>query len=280
MAEGFTFDFTEDQLKQIITGNDSVSDWYSALLEELPKYDINTPERVACFIGQCAHESANFKILNENLNYRWESLRRVFGKYFPTDDLAKQYEKQPERIANRVYGSRMGNGDEYSGDGWKFHGRGLIQLTGHNNYDAFATSIGKPLNEVPAYLATFEGAVASACWFWNSRNLNTEADQLDHKTITKLINGGDLGLDERIEKSNHALELFTGTSAPVAEAVIEIVKQGMKGAVVKQVQTALGLTADGDFGPGTAKAVMEWQAANGLVADGIVGPKSLKLLLG
>jgi putative chitinase len=209
MTEGFTFDFTEDQLRQIITGNESVSDWYIALVDELPKYDINTPERVACFIGQCAHESNNFKILNENLNYRWESLRRVFGKYFPTDDLAKQYEKQPERIANRVYGNRMGNGDEYTGDGWKFHGRGLIQLTGHDNYNAFATSIGKSIDEMPDYLATFEGAVASACWFWTTRNLNQYADIDDIETLTKRINGGTIGLDDRIAKCDFAEKILS-----------------------------------------------------------------------
>ena len=174
----------------------------------LPDYDINTPQRVAAFIAQCAHESGGFKFLKENLNYRAESLCRVWPKYFPNLEIAKQYAQKQEKIANRAYANRMGNGPEESGDGWKFCGRGLIQLTGRNNYQAFADSIETDIEDIPAYLATFEGAVQSACWFWESNNLNKWADQGDILTLTKKINGGTLGLEDRIKHYNHALHVI------------------------------------------------------------------------
>ncbi len=150
----------------------------------------------------------NFLFLKENLNYKAESLVKVFPKYFPSMDIAQQYAKKPEKIANRVYASRMGNGDESSGDGWKFCGRGLIQLTGKNNYTFFAASIGVDLNEAAEYLQTFEGAVQSACFFWENTKLNKEADEGDIKTMTKKINGGFIGLDDRIKHYEHALHVF------------------------------------------------------------------------
>jgi putative chitinase len=201
---------TLEQLGQILTGNQNVSDWYDALAQTLPEYDINTPERIAAFLAQCAHESGGFKTLKENLNYKKESLRRVFPKYFPTDALAEQYAHNQEKIANRVYGGRMGNGAEPTGDGFKYCGRGLIQLTGKNNYQAFADSIETPIEEIPAFLATFEGAVQSACWFWETNNLNQYADSGDILTMTKRINGGTIGLSDRIAHYNHALEVLTG----------------------------------------------------------------------
>jgi putative chitinase len=181
----FSFDFTKDQLGQIISGNPYVQNWYDALYEILPEYEINTPQRVAAFVAQCAHESGGFRALKENLNYKAESLIRVFPKYFKTLDEAKHYEKQPEKIANKIYGSRMGNGDEASGDGFRYCGRGLIQLTGKDNYTWFAASLDMPVEEVPEYLGTFEGAVQSACWFWESNNLNQWADKGDILTMTK-----------------------------------------------------------------------------------------------
>ena len=202
----FTFDFTEDKFAQLISHN--TAEWYQALINNLPQYEINTPERVAGFIAQCAHESGGFKRLKENLNYKWESLRKVFPKYFPTDELAQEYAHKQDRIANRVYGSRMGNGDESSGDGFRYCGRGLIQLTGRNNYTKFAESIGMAVEEVPALLETFDGAVESACWFWKTNNLNQYADSGDILTMTKRINGGTIGLEDRIKHYNHALEVF------------------------------------------------------------------------
>lgn len=202
----FNFDFTEDKFAQLISHN--TSEWYQALVNNLPQYDINTPERVAAFIAQCAHESGGFKRLKENLNYKWESLRRVFPKYFPTDELAQEYAHKQEQIANRIYGSRMGNGDESSGDGFRYCGRGLIQLTGKNNYTKFAESMGMAVEEVPALLETYDGAVKSACWFWSSNNLNQYADSGDILTMTKRINGGTIGLEDRIKHYNHAMEVL------------------------------------------------------------------------
>lgn len=199
---------TESQLNQLIPGNPYLEHWCEALNMILPDYDISTPQRVAAFLAQCAHESGGFKFLKENLNYKAASLRKVFPKYFPSDELAAAYANKPEMIANRVYGGRMGNGDEHSGDGFKYCGRGLIQLTGKSNYQNFADSIETPVEDIPEYLATFEGAIQSACWFWESNNLNQFADKGDILTMTKRINGGTIGLEDRIKHYNHALHIF------------------------------------------------------------------------
>ena len=165
-------ELTLTQLKQIIPKNPYVSYWHNALAQLLPEYQIDTPERMAAFLAQCAHESGNFVFIKENLNYKAASLRKVFPKYFPTDDLAAQYANKPEMIANRVYANRMGNGPEESGDGYKFCGRGLIQVTGRDNYTWFAASLGIEPEEASEYMETFEGAAQSACWFWETNNLN------------------------------------------------------------------------------------------------------------
>jgi putative chitinase len=206
----FTFEFKKEHLSEIIGKNPYTDYWYNALCEILPVYEIHTPERVAAFVAQCAHESGGFKFLKENLNYKAESLTKTFSKYFKTLDEAKAYEKRPEKIANKVYANRMGNGDEASGDGFRYLGRGLIQLTGKNNYTLFAAAIDTPLEEIPEYLQTFEGAVQSACWFWEQNNLNQWADKKDIMTLTKRINGGTIGLEDRIKHYNHALHLFAG----------------------------------------------------------------------
>lgn len=209
----FTFEFKKEYLSEIIGKNPYIDNWYHALCEILPEYEINTPERVAAFVAQCAHESGGFKFLKENLNYKAASLRKVFPKYFPDDAIAARYANYPnkqEAIASRIYANRMGNSDESSGDGFKYLGRGLIQLTGKNNYTIFAASIETPLEDIPEYLQTFEGAVQSACWFWEQNNLNQWADKKDILTLTKRINGGTIGLEDRIKHYNHALHLFVG----------------------------------------------------------------------
>jgi len=197
-----------EQLAQLIPGNPYVDHWHHALEQALPDYDINTPARVAAFIAQCAHESGGFRFLKENLNYKAESLSRVWPKYFKDPAVAKQYAHNPEAIANRAYASRMGNGNEASGDGWKFCGRGLIQLTGRSNYQAFADSIETDIEDIPEYLATFEGSCQSAAWFWESNNLNKWADAGDITTLTKKINGGILGLADRQKHYEHALHVI------------------------------------------------------------------------
>lgn len=197
-----------EQLKQIIDKNPYVEHWYNALSKLLPDYGIDTPARMAAFLAQCAHESGDFKFIKENLNYRAASLRKTFGKYFPTDEIAQQYANKPEKIANRVYANRMGNGPEESGDGYRYCGRGLIQLTGKENYFWFAASLQITPEEASEYMETFEGAAQSACWFWETNNLNQWADAKDILTLTKRINGGTIGLDDRKRHFEHALHVF------------------------------------------------------------------------
>ena len=202
---------TEEQLKQLLPKNPYVSYWHKALTQLFPDYEINTPQRMAAFIAQCAHESGGFVFLTENLNYRWQSLRKIFPKYFPDDAIAQDYANRPnkqEAIANRIYASRMGNGPEESGDGYRFRGRGLIQLTGRHNYTWFAASLEISPEEATEYLTTFEGAAQSACWFWESNKLNQWADKNDILTLTKRINGGTIGLDDRIKHYEHALHVL------------------------------------------------------------------------
>jgi putative chitinase len=201
-------ELTQEQLQQVIPKNKYVSYWYDALQQLLPQYEINTLDRIAAFLAQCAHESGDFVFIKENLNYRWQSLRKVFPKYFPTDALAQQYEKQPQKIANRVYANRMGNGPEESGDGWRFCGRGLIQVTGRDNYSWFAASLHISPEEASEYMETFEGAAQSACWFWESNNLNQWADKRDILTLTKRINGGTIGLEDRQKHYEHCLHVL------------------------------------------------------------------------
>jgi putative chitinase len=201
-------ELTLDQLKQLLPKNPYVDHWHHALSQLLPDYDINTPQRIAAFIAQCSHESGGFTALKENLNYRAVTLRKIFPKYFPTDDLANAFAGKPEMIANRVYASRMGNGDEASGDGFRYCGRGLIQLTGKSNYQSFADSLEMNVEDVPGYLSTFEGAAQSACWFWESNNLNQWADKGDILTLTKRINGGTIGLEDRIKHYDHAMHIL------------------------------------------------------------------------
>ena len=199
---------TVSQLKQMVPGITHADHWIEAFDQLLPDYEINTPKRVAAFIAQCAHESGGFRFLKENLNYKAESLMKTFPKYFSDRDTANAYAKQPIKIANRVYANRMGNGDEASGDGYRYCGRGLIQLTGKTNYDWFAASLEISSTEASEYLETFEGAAQSACWFWESNNLNVEADAGDIKKMTKKINGGYIGLDDRIKHYEHALHIL------------------------------------------------------------------------
>lgn len=204
-------ELTLQQLKQLLPKNPYVDHWHNALAQLLPDYEINTPQRIAAFIAQCAHESGGFTALKENLNYKPATLRKIFPKYFPDDAIANEYCSRPnkqEAIANRVYSNRMGNGDEASGDGWKYAGKGLIQLTGKQNYTWFAASLKITVEEASEYLLTFEGAAQSACWFWETNNLNQWADKGDIVTLTKRINGGTIGLEDRIKHYEHALHVL------------------------------------------------------------------------
>lgn len=210
MADGFKFDFTLQKFKTIIGNNQHIEDWYEALCRILPDYEIDTVPRVAAFLAQTAHESGGYRAIKENLNYKAESLMRVWPRYFPDMTTAQRYAHKQEAIANRAYANRMGNGPEESGDGWKFCGRGLIQLTGKDNYTRYAQSLEISLDEASEHLTTFEGCVQSAAWFWEANNLNQWADSGDILTLTKRINGGTLGLADRQKHYDHAIHVLEG----------------------------------------------------------------------
>ena len=180
--------------------------WEEPLQAAFDKYDINTPKRQAAFIGQCAHESGNFKTLEENLHYKAESLMKVWPSRFPSKDVADQFANNPEKIANKVYSGRMGNTED--GDGWKYHGRGLIQLTGKENYERCGLAIGADLLSDPNLLLDTRYAALSAGWFWNKHGLNALADAQEYGTMTRRINGGTTGLDDRIVRITKALEVL------------------------------------------------------------------------
>lgn len=278
---------TVDQLRAMIPTNKEVDAWCDELNKALPKYEITTPQRIAGFISQCAHESMDFNALSENLNYREETLNKIFPRYFgPGKRNAAEYARNPEKIANYVYmdefrTSKLGN--TQPGDGWRFRGRGLKQLTGRDNYTRFAKDYNMSAEQAAEWLETKEGALASALWFWNTNKLNAIADTGNVAALTKKINGGDIGLADRQARYTRAMAALGGkvsAAAPVTTAVAETLRRGSKGDSVKKMQAKLGLTADGDFGPGTEAALKKWQAANGLTADGIAGPKTLAKLLG
>jgi len=200
---------TQDQLQSFFEDTDEeiIEGFVEPLNKAMERFEINNPQRIAMFLAQIGHESGGLKHVKENLNYKASTLLKVFPKYFRDKDPADYAGKQ-EKIANLVYSSRMGNGNEDSGDGYKYRGRGLIQLTGHDNYNSFANSMGMGIDETVSYLETPEGAAMSAAWFWNSRKLNTVADAGDVVKATKLINGGTIGLEERTELYEEALEIF------------------------------------------------------------------------
>jgi putative chitinase len=180
--------------------------WLDGLNKCFDKYDINTPERQACFLAQVMHESNSFKSLSENLNYSAQGLMRTWSSRFPDLDTAEKFEHNPEKIANKVYAGRMGNIEE--GDGWKYHGRGLIQLTGRENYANFGHNVGVDVLSNPDLLTTPEYATLSAGWYWNKRNLNELADKMDIEGITKKINGGTLGLEDRKARTQKVLAIL------------------------------------------------------------------------
>ena len=200
----FNFELTAEQVQSCCPRNPDPAGLLAALENVLPRYEIDTPERVSAFLAQCAHESADFTILQENLNYSAKGLMGTWPKRFPTEAAAAPYNRNPEAIANKVYADRLGNGPESSGDGWKHRGRGAIQLTGKSNYESFTADLGfNSVDDAIMYLETLDGAVESAAWFWWKNNLNQWADKGDMKTLTHKINGGEIGLSERIAHYNH-----------------------------------------------------------------------------
>jgi putative chitinase len=280
---------TVDQLRAMIPSNKEIDAWCEELNKALPKYDITTDQRIAGFISQCAHESMDFNAMSENLNYREETLNKVFPRYFgPGKRNAAEYAKNPEKIANYVYmdefrTSKLGN--TQPGDGWRFRGRGLKQLTGRDNYTRFAKDYDMTAEEAAVWVETKEGALASALWFWNTNKLNAVADTGNVAALTKKINGGDIGLADRQARYAKAMAALGGKIDAVAPAAAPaastgVLRVGSTGHDVKRMQVALRITADGSFGPGTEAALKKWQSANGLTPDGVAGPKTLAKLLG
>ena len=278
----FKFAFEPPMVKELLHGNIEWNNWYNAMCEILPLWEINTIDRVAGFIAQCGHESRNFSVLTENLNYSAAALNRIFPKYFiRAGRNAQEYHRQPERIANVIYADRMGNGDEASGDGWKYRGGGILQLTGCNNYTAFAKEMGITVDDSVNYVRTKKGALDSACWFWDTNNINRYCDDQDIVGMTKRINGGTIGLEDRKKHWEHALDVFGGDFESHSVDRNQVVKKGSRGALVTEIQERLDINpADGIFGPGTEEIIKIWQEDNGLYPDGIVGPKTIEKLLG
>lgn len=279
-VEDFEFEFTEDMVIEMLRGNEEAEDWYDAMCEILPLWEVDTPARVAMFIAQCGHESNNFRVLSENLNYSAKALNAIFGKYFERAGRdAEPYHRKPRKIANVIYANRMDNGDTDSGDGWRFRGGGILQLTGRYNYTKFGEDVEMSPEAAVEYVRTKKGALDSACWFWDTNDINKYADARDVKGATKRINGGYIGLEDRQKHYHHAMEVLGGHWEP-SKIVYETIRVGSRGPTVRAVQEELEIGADGIFGRGTEAHVKAWQEENGLTPDGIMGPQSLAIMFG
>ena len=279
--EHFKFNF-EPWMAEELIHRDDWEDWYEAMCEILPLWEVDTIERVAMFVAQCGHESGGFRVLSENLNYSAKALNTIFPKYFKRAGRdANEYHRQPEKIANVIYANRMDNGDTDSGDGWMFRGGGILQLTGRYNYTKFGEAVEMSAEEAVDYVRTKKGALDSACWFWDSNNINRWCDDMDVVGATKRINGGTIGLEDRKKHWEHALDVLGGDLDSHSVDRNQIVKKGSRGALVTEIQERLDIKpADGIFGPGTEEIIKIWQEDNGLYPDGIVGPKTIEKLLG
>jgi putative chitinase len=193
-----------DQLQRLHIG----ADWVDALNETFSRFNITTNNQKAMFIGQASHESGNFRLLEENLNYKAATLMRIWPKRFPNLEKANEYAGNPKKIANSVYSSRMGNRDENSGDGWRFRGRGIFQITGHSNVFHAGKALGVDFVKDPDLIATPKYAALTAGWFWDTHKLNPPADALDFNKITRTINGGLIGQEDRIKHVQQALAVL------------------------------------------------------------------------
>ena len=256
--EHFKFDFEEWMAEELIH-RDDWKEWYDSMCEILPLWGVDTVERVAGFIAQCGHESGGFRVLSENLNYSAKALNTIFPKYFRRAGRdANEYHRQPEKIANVIYANRMDNGDTDTGDGWKFRGGGILQLTGRYNYTQFGKAVEKTAEEAVEYVRTKAGALDSACWFWDENNINDYCDRQDIVGMTKRINGGTIGLEDRKKHYIHALDVLGGDYEEPEVDYKQTIKQGSRGPLVVEVQEKLEISpADGIFGPGTARMVKE-----------------------
>lgn len=271
----------ELQIKKIFPKNHDPKLLLDSLNKILPKYDINTTERVVSFLGQAGYESQQFMFLTENLNYTAEGLVKVFPAYFPTYKKAEQYQHNPQKIANLVYADRMGNGNVSSGDGWMFRGHGFLQITGRYIFQKFADQLKMKLEDVLMYAKTLDGAMEISCWYWQYRDINVEADRLDIVGITRKINPKLLGLENRKYITRMALNVLSYTTEN--DVVPTTLKLGDTGEHVMILQKQLSehgynVVIDGHFGKGTENAIKQLQTSSGLKADGIAGPKTRMIL--
>ena len=194
-----------DQLQKLHIG----AEWVDALNATFAKFNINSVRQQAAFIGQCGHECGHFKVLQENLNYRAATLMKLWPKRFQTQEIADAYAGNPKKIANMVYANRMGNRDEASGDGYRFRGRGCIQLTGHANYFHAGKALGVDFVLQPDLVATPQYAALTAGWFWSTHDCNNLAENSNWTGLTKKINGGTIGLQDRIAHTEKALQVLS-----------------------------------------------------------------------
>lgn len=287
---------TASQFAAMIPTNKNPDQWYTVAMQMFRKYDIETPNRIAGFMSQGGHESGDFRVLQENLNYSADGLLKTFPRYF-NRQMASAFARKPEQIANRVYDDanrtptgKLGNVNP--GDGWRFRGRGIFQLTGRNNYTAFGASIGMSAEEAAAYCETLQGAMESACWFWKTRRLERFADAGDIVGLSRAVNGGTNGLADRQQRWNSALRLMRNASAPVSESDKSMLPKektlgrGSRGQVVRDVQAALKravdpkIAVDGSFGPNTERAVATWQRNNNFPDNGVLTETQARQLLG
>lgn len=309
---------TLSHFKQMIPTNKEPSEWYSIAAEFFPKYDITTANRIAAFMAQTAHESTDFRVLEENLNYSEERLLAVFSRYFGKGKRsAREYARNPEKLANYVYmdefRSKSGAlGNTQPGDGWRFRGGGIKQLTGRNNFTAFGRDIGMTAEQAADYVRTKRGAFESACWFWKKNGLARFADADDIDGMSRKVNGGTIGLEDRRTRYRRAKAILSGvttfdfedavspiknshdlkpkeveqpifeekTCEPSILQTVVTVKRNSRGDLVKKVQEALKIHADGIFGLQTEIAVRSWQRSNKYIANGILDGKQLEKLLG
>lgn len=271
----------------MVPTNKDVQEWYDIAVEIFPSYGLISTNRIAGFMAQVGHESGDLKVIQENLNYSEQNLLKTFPKYF-TKATAKQYARKPEMIANQVYDdanrtNKLGN--TQVGDGWRFRGRGLIQLTGRWNYDKFGKSIGKTAEEAAVYMETKRGAMESALWYWKSNNINRFADADDIKGMSKAVNGGDIGLADRTQRYNTnkgIIGAIGGYAPQVVESTASVagIQRGATGDTVKAVQVALKIGADGVYGITTEAAVRSWQRSNRYAVTGKLDANQIKQLVG
>ncbi len=292
-----------DKFSKMIPTNKEAAEWFPIATDFFEKYNITTPLRIASFMAQCAHESNDFKNLEENLNYSVDNLLKIFPRYFGKgkEDPA-QYARNPQKLANYVYmdvnRSKSGAlGNTQPGDGWRFRGGGIKQLTGRNNFTAFGRDIGMSAEQAADYVRTKKGAFESACWFWKKNKLEKFADADDIDGMSKRVNGGDIGLQERRSRYIRAKSILSFNTKPIAAFPIAVndqitdsvtqkvapvyptLQRRSSGDIVRRIQQKLGLAADGTFGLQTEVAVRSWQRSNKYASNGILTDEQIRKLL-